>query len=167
MWVVSSSILARMEVIGTSQVSKCMLGKMARLPVPGSYSIRLLKPEKMRKSRQNYFFVINVGIKADIWIPSLVIHKDFNSLNLDKRRLNATIGPFCLTQTHVKSLVSSDTLPAGFAGGLDADFDQHVFRSSVLSTVICGHSQLVHVLFAIAQFLCVLDNAWWSKKPLH
>lgn len=53
---------------------------------------------------------------------------------------------------------SFDTLPAGFAGGLDADLDQHVLGGSVLSAVVGRHSQLVHVLFAVAQFLCVLDE---------
>lgn len=43
-WLVSSSMLARMDVIGSSHVSKCMLGKRPRLPVPGSYSILLLNP---------------------------------------------------------------------------------------------------------------------------
>ena len=55
---------------------------------------------------------------------------------------------------------SFDTLPAGFAGWLDADLDQDVLRGAVLPTVVGGHSQLVHALFAVAQFLCVLDEAW-------
>lgn len=50
-------------------------------------------------------------------------------------------------------------MPAGFAGGLYADLDQDVLRGAVLSTVVGGHSQLIHVLLAIAQFLCVLDEA--------
>lgn len=45
-WLVSSSILARMDVIGSSHVSKCMLGNRPRLPVPGSYSILLLNPKR-------------------------------------------------------------------------------------------------------------------------
>ena len=54
---------------------------------------------------------------------------------------------------------SFDTLPAGFAGGLDADLDQNVLGGTVLSTVVGGHGQLVHVLFAVAQFLGVLDES--------
>lgn len=50
-------------------------------------------------------------------------------------------------------------MPAGFAGGLDADLDQNILRGTVLSTVVGGHRQLIHVLFAIAQFLRVLDEA--------
>lgn len=53
---------------------------------------------------------------------------------------------------------SFDTLPAGFAGGLDADLDQNVLRGTVLSTVVGGDRQLIHALFAVAQFLCVLDE---------
>lgn len=48
---------------------------------------------------------------------------------------------------------SFNTLPARFARGFDADLDQHVLRGAVLSTVVGGHSQLVHALFAVAQFL--------------
>lgn len=59
---------------------------------------------------------------------------------------------------------SFDTLPAGFAGWLDTDLDQNVLRGAVLSTVIGGHSQLIHALFAIAQFLCVLDEAWTEHE---
>lgn len=55
---------------------------------------------------------------------------------------------------------SFDTLPAGFAGGLDADLDQNVLGGTVLSTVVGGHSQLIHAFFAIAQFLSVFDEAW-------
>lgn len=51
-----------------------------------------------------------------------------------------------------------DTLPAGFAGGLDADLDQDVLGGTVLSTVVGGHRQLVHALFAVAQLLGVLDK---------
>lgn len=51
------------------------------------------------------------------------------------------------------------TLPAGLAGGLDADLDQNIFRGSVLSAVISSHSQLVHALFSIVQLLCVFDEA--------
>lgn len=51
-----------------------------------------------------------------------------------------------------------DTLPAGFAGGLDTDLDQDVLGGAVLPTVVGGHRQLVHVLFAVAQLLCVLDK---------
>lgn len=51
------------------------------------------------------------------------------------------------------------TLPAGLAGGLDADLHQHVLRGSVLSAVVGGHGQFIHALFAIAQFFCVLDKA--------
>lgn len=51
-----------------------------------------------------------------------------------------------------------DTLPAGFAGGLDADLNQDIFGGAVLSTVVGSHGQLVHVLFAVAQLLCVLDK---------
>lgn len=51
------------------------------------------------------------------------------------------------------------TLPAGFAGGLDADLDQNVLRGAVLSTVVGRHGQLVHAFFAVAQFLCVFDEA--------
>lgn len=51
-----------------------------------------------------------------------------------------------------------DTLPAGFAGGLDADLDQDVLGGAVLSAVVGGHRQLVHVLLAVAQLLCVLDE---------
>lgn len=54
------------------------------------------------------------------------------------------------------------TLPAGFAGGFDADLDQDVFGGAVLSTVVGCHRQLVHVLFAVAQPLCVLDKPWES-----
>lgn len=54
---------------------------------------------------------------------------------------------------------SFDTLPAGFAGWLDADLDQNILRGSVLSTIVGGHSQLIHALFAIAQFLCVFDES--------
>lgn len=59
---------------------------------------------------------------------------------------------------------SFDTLPAGFAGGLDADLDQNILRGTVLSTVVGGHRQLIHVLFAIAQFLRVLDEAWVKQR---
>lgn len=52
-----------------------------------------------------------------------------------------------------------DTLPAGFAGRLDTDLDQNVLGGPVLPAVVGGHSQLVHVLFAVVQFLCVLDVA--------
>lgn len=52
----------------------------------------------------------------------------------------------------------TDTLPAGFAGGLDVDLDQDVFGGAVLPTVVGRHRQLVHVLFAVAQLLCVLDK---------
>ena len=54
---------------------------------------------------------------------------------------------------------SFDTLPAGFAGWLDADLDQNVLRGAVLSTVVGRHGQLIHALFAVAQFLRVLDEA--------
>lgn len=50
-------------------------------------------------------------------------------------------------------------MPAGFAGGLDADLDQNVLGGTVLSTVVGGHSQFIHALFAVAQFLRVLDEA--------
>lgn len=53
----------------------------------------------------------------------------------------------------------SDTLPTGFAGGFDADLDKHILGGTVLSTVVGSHSQLIHALFAVAQFLCVLDEA--------
>lgn len=49
-------------------------------------------------------------------------------------------------------------MPAGFAGGLDADLDQDVLGGAVLSTVVGGHRQLVHALLAIAQLLCVFDK---------
>lgn len=62
------------------------------------------------------------------------------------------------TQTSKQTKGSFDTLPAGFAGGLDADLDQNVLRGAVLSTVIGGHGQLVHALFAIAQLLRVFDE---------
>lgn len=52
-----------------------------------------------------------------------------------------------------------DTLPAGFAGRLDADLDQHVLGGAVLPTVVGRHRQLVHALFAVAQLLRVLDEA--------
>lgn len=55
-------------------------------------------------------------------------------------------------------------MPAGFAGGFDADLDQHVFGGTVLSAVVGRHGQLVHVLLAITQFLCVLDEAWAKKR---
>lgn len=51
------------------------------------------------------------------------------------------------------------TLPAGFAGRLDADLDQNIFGGSVLPAVIRGHGELVHALFAITQLLCVFDEA--------
>lgn len=79
----------------------------------------------------------------------------------------ASVGRFCSTQRHTcmvpvgeLQLVeeSFDTLPAGFAGGLDADLDQNILRGAVFSTVVGGHSQLVHALFAIAQLLRVLDE---------
>lgn len=54
---------------------------------------------------------------------------------------------------------SFDTLPAGFAGGFDTDLDQHVLGGTVLSTVVGGHSQLIHVFLAVTQLLCVLDEA--------
>ena len=54
-------------------------------------------------------------------------------------------------------------MPAGFAGGLDADLDQDVLGGAVLPTVVGGHSQLVHALFAVAQLLCVLDEACRKK----
>lgn len=54
---------------------------------------------------------------------------------------------------------SFGTLPAGFASGLDADLDQNVLGGPVLSTVVGRHSQLVHALLAVAQLLCVLDEA--------
>lgn len=53
----------------------------------------------------------------------------------------------------------SGTLPAGFAGGLDANLDQDVLRGAALSAVIGSHGQLVHAFFAIAQLLRVLDEA--------
>lgn len=57
-------------------------------------------------------------------------------------------------------------MPAGFAGRLDADFDQNIFRGSVLSAVICSHGELVHAFFAITQLLCVFDEAWMKTgKP--
>lgn len=59
---------------------------------------------------------------------------------------------------------SFDTLPTGFAGWFDTDLDQNVLRGTVLSTVVGGHSQLIHALFAVAQFLCVLDEAWARQK---
>lgn len=55
-------------------------------------------------------------------------------------------------------------MPAGFAGGLDADLDQDVLGGTVLPTVVGGHSQLVHALFAVAQLLCVLDEACRKKR---
>lgn len=51
------------------------------------------------------------------------------------------------------------TLPAGFAGGLDADLDQNVFRGSVLSAVISSHGELVHAFFTVVQLLRVFDEA--------
>lgn len=54
---------------------------------------------------------------------------------------------------------STNTLPARFAGGLDADLDQNILRGTVLSTVVGSHSQLIHAFFAIVQFLCVFDEA--------
>lgn len=51
------------------------------------------------------------------------------------------------------------TLPAWFTGRLDADLDQNIFRGSVFSAVIRSHGELVHAFFAIAQLLCVFDEA--------
>lgn len=59
---------------------------------------------------------------------------------------------------------SFDTLPAGFAGGLDADLDQNVLRGAVLPAVVGRHGQLVHAFFTIAQFLSVFDEAWENRR---
>lgn len=68
----------------------------------------------------------------------------------------------CGSQRHTRTVGQAnggfDTLPAGFAGGLDADLDQDVLGGAVLSTVVGGHCQLVHALLAIAQLLCVFDK---------
>lgn len=52
---------------------------------------------------------------------------------------------------------SFDTLPAGLAGGLDADLHEDVLGGAVLPAVVGGHGQLVHALFTVAEFLRVLD----------
>lgn len=54
---------------------------------------------------------------------------------------------------------SRGTLPAGFAGRLDADLDQNIFRGAVLPAVIRSHRELVHAFLAIAQLLRVFDEA--------
>jgi len=57
-----------------------------------------------------------------------------------------------------------DTCPAGLAGGLDVDLDQHVLRGAGLSAVVGGDRQLVRVLLAIVQFLSVLNVAWEEEE---
>lgn len=82
-----------------------------------------------------------------VWTASVIIYIQH------KRQLNSD-GWRATTKEE-----SFHTLPAGLAGGLDADLHQHVLRGSVLSAVVGGHGQFIHALFAIAQFFCVLDKA--------
>lgn len=76
------------------------------------------------------------GIKSLLTIVDIV----FNT----ETRLNIMVGMLAQVEK------SFNTLPAWFAGGLDADLDQYVLRGTVLPTVVSGHSQLVHAFFAIA-----------------
>lgn len=56
------------------------------------------------------------------------------------------------------------TLPPGAAGGLNADLHQNVFRGSFLPTVVGRDRELILVLFAIVQLLCVFNVAWQRRK---
>ena len=77
----------------------------------------------------------------------------FRIFSLRQKRSDAAVFS-CGTKT----VGGFGTLPAGFAGGLHADLDQNVLGGSVLPTVVGRHRQLVHVLFAVAQLLRVLDE---------
>lgn len=56
------------------------------------------------------------------------------------------------------------TLPPGAAGGLHADLHQDIFRGSFLPTVVGRDRELILVLFAVVQLLCVFNVAWQRRK---
>lgn len=112
--------------------------------MPGSYSILLLKPEGKKSRECDKCVLQRSDDKARQSILGLSVQV------MLKEALPVQAKAAVDVNVMVKQVGEHvDTLPAGFASWLDADLDQDVLRGAVLSAVVSGHSQLIHVLSVI------------------